>query len=85
MKKDHGNRMAGLHLHFLSGQEPYLNDTEIVELRDWLKELYQYNYHMGHGINAVYFGSEYEEFNKICLERNRKKFAYDDSIVDFDH
>ena len=72
MEKDYGKKMGELHLRYKKCQQPFLTDSECVELRDWLEEIYQYNREMGHGINAVYFGTELESSCKVCEARGLK-------------
>lgn len=64
-----GKRMAELSVRFKSGKPPYLTDQECLELRDWLNEIHEYNFGCGHGINAVYFGMQYEDMVRVCDAR----------------
>jgi len=73
MTKDYGKKMAELHLQYKSCKPPCLNDDECWELRGWLKEMYEYNYKMGHGINAVHFASEYESMDRVCEARMNQR------------
>ena len=72
MNKNYGQKMADLHLRFKQCIEPYLTDEECVELRDFLRIMLDYNSQMGHEINAIYFGMEFERFNNILAARERK-------------
>ena len=70
MDKDYGKKMGELHLRYKKCKEPFLTDSECIDVRDWLKELYEYNSTMGHDINTIYFGGEYEAFCRICETRH---------------
>lgn len=64
-----GKRMAELQQRFNSCKEPYLTNEECIELRDWLREAYEYNHACHHGINAIYFSKQHENMARICDSR----------------
>ena len=72
MEKDYGKKMGELHLRHKGCDLHHLTDDECLALRDWLKEMYNYTREMGHGINAVYFGTELESSCKVCEARGLK-------------
>jgi hypothetical protein len=70
--ESYGIQMGEIHRRYKRCEKPYLNDQECVDLRDWLKEVYEYSFAMGDHINAVYFGMEHESMSKICDARKGK-------------
>lgn len=64
-----GKRMAELQQRFRNCKEPHLTNPECAELSFWLREIYEYNKACGHGINAVYFGMQYEDMVRVCNAR----------------
>jgi hypothetical protein len=72
MDKDYGKKMAALHNRYKTCAVDFLTDNECLELRNWLREIYEYNLAMRHGINAVYFGMEHDDINRVCAARELK-------------
>ena len=68
-----GKKMAEINIRYRNCIEPMLTDQECSDLRDWFKEIYEYNKAMGHDINVIFFGMNYEDLERVCSFRNLSK------------